>query len=403
MSLKAPFSVILSCIVDIIFFKHSLGPPFTHPTLPNIAHFIGAVTPRSSPTHYLDAAMALIQSYRLDIQMPDVDLAPKHDSRISDIIPLVVNTMGWSKGLGADLTQRIEDMLEPTDIFDIKGPSKEQYPIANSDNQPSRYAAYSNTSMVDESLARLHELQPVVSLSSAAGYTPADHRALSILSYFHARFPPDIILGQLDQITACSWDTSRPLCSIPPYEVDCTVAIDKFILSGAGSEDVVEEEIGIVLNGAIVGMVRCDPGVIDVENNTDCVFSTGINYTRYLAPPSPSSSNCVGIALIRGISPPIRNNDPSVPTKAYSHLLTPLPHSLLASARVLVKGEMELPVWGMLDFRNFDGGKRVNFGDVAGVGRDKVPFLQWGKIPEGAMGADKRRVRRNLMRRGQLI
>jgi len=228
------------------------GPPFTHPTLPNIAHFIGAAIPRSSPTHYLDAAMALIQSYRLDIQMPDVDLAVEHDSRISDIIPLVVNTMGWSKGLGADLTQRIEDMVEPTDIFDIKGPSKEQYPIANSDNQRSRYAAYGNTSMVDESIARLHELQPVVSLSSAAGYTPADHRALSILSYFHARFPLDIIPGQLDQITAYSWDTSRPLCAIPPYGVDCTVAIDKFILSGAGSEDVMEEEIGVVLNAAIV-------------------------------------------------------------------------------------------------------------------------------------------------------
>jgi polynucleotide 5'-hydroxyl-kinase GRC3/NOL9 len=164
---------------------------------------------------------------------------------------------------------------------------------------------------------------------------------------------------------------------------------------------VVEEEIGVVLNGAIVGMVRCDPGAIDVENNTDCISSTGINYTRYLAPPSPSSSNCVGIALIRGISPPI-HNVPPVPTKTYLHLLTPLPHSLLASARVLVKGELELPVWGMLDFRNFDGGKGVNFGDVAGVEQDKVPFLQWGKTPEGAMGADKRRVRRNLMRRGQM-
>ena len=344
--------------------------------------------------------MALIQSYRLDIQTPDVELAGDHESRISDVIPLVVNTMGWSKGLGADLTQRIEDMLEPTDIFDIKGSSREQYLIAN-DNQRSRYAACSNTSMVDESLARLHELQPVVSSSSAAGYTPADHRSLSILSYFHARFPLDIISGLLNQITARSWDTSSPLCAIPPYEVDCTVTIDKVILTGAGSEDVVEEEIGVVLNGAIVGMVRCDPGAIDVENNTDCMLSTGINYTRYLAPPSPSSSNCVGIALIRGISPPIRS-DPPLPTKTYLHLLTPLPHSLLSCARVLVKGEMELPVWGMLDFRNFDIGKGVNFGDVAGVERDKVPFLQWGKTPEGAMGADKRRVRRNLMRRGQM-
>ena len=89
---------------------------------------------------------------------------------------------------------------------------------------------------------------------------------------------------------------------------------------GAGSEDVVEEEIGVVLDAAIVGMVGCDPGAIYAENYTDCcVLSTGIvNYTRYLAPPSPSSSNSVGIALIRGVSPPIRN-DPPVPTKTYLH------------------------------------------------------------------------------------
>ena len=374
------------------------GPPSTHPTLPNIAHFIGAPTPRSSPTHYLDAIMALLQSYRLDIQTPDVHLSDEHDSRILDVIPLVVNTMGWSKGLGADLTQRIEDMLEPTDVFDIKGSLNEQYPITDT-NQRSRYAAYSKTSMVDKSLARLHELQPVISSSSAAGYTPADHRALSILSYLHARFPLEIIPRQLDQITARSWDTGKPLCAIPPYELDCSVAIDKVILAGAGSEDVVEEEIGIVLNGAIVGLVRCDPGTIEIENDTDSVLSTGINYTRHLAPPSPSSSNCVGLALIRGISPPIRN-DPPLPTKIYLQILTPLPHSHLACARVLVKGEMELPIWGMLDFRNFDGG--TDFGDVAGVERDRVPFLQWGKAPEGTIGADKRRVRRNLMRRGQM-
>ena len=385
------FGNYISVLYDIIFFffsKRWLGPPFTHPTLPNIAHFIGAAMPRSSPTHYLDAVMALIQSYRHDIQMPDVDLADEHDSRISDVVPLVVNTMGWSKGLGADLTQRIEDMVEPTDIFDIKGLSKGQHPIAN-DSQRSRYAAYSNGLMIDESVGHLHELQAVVSLSSVAGYTPADHRTLSVLSYFHARFPLDIRPGQFDQITARSWDTSKPLCAIPPYEVDCTVAIDKVILVGAGSEDVVEEEIGVVLNGAIVGMVKCDPGAIDVENNTDCILSTGINYSRYLGPPSPSSSSCVGIALIRGISPPMHNDGP-VPRQTYLQLVTPLPHLLLACGRVLVKGEMELPIWGMLDFRS------DNFGEVAGVEREKVPYLRWGK------GADKKRVRRNLMRRGQM-
>jgi polynucleotide 5'-hydroxyl-kinase GRC3/NOL9 len=52
--------------------------------------------------------MALIQSYRLDIQTPNVDLADEHESRISDVIPLVVNTTGWSKGLKYDWGQVLD-------------------------------------------------------------------------------------------------------------------------------------------------------------------------------------------------------------------------------------------------------------------------------------------------------
>jgi len=72
---------------------------------------------------------------------------------------------------------------------------------------------------------------------------------------------------------------------------------------------------------------------------------------------------------------------------------------MLADARVLVKGDIELPIWGMLDFRQLcDNG---DIGTIAGVERGKVPYLQWGRSSKGAIGADKRRVRKNLMRRGQ--
>jgi polynucleotide 5'-hydroxyl-kinase GRC3/NOL9 len=75
---------------------------------------------------HLDAAMALIQSYRLDIQTTDLNLT---DERVTDLrcYSSLGQQMGWSKGLGADLTQRVEDMLEPTDIFDTKLSSREQY------------------------------------------------------------------------------------------------------------------------------------------------------------------------------------------------------------------------------------------------------------------------------------
>jgi polynucleotide 5'-hydroxyl-kinase GRC3/NOL9 len=76
------------------------------------------------------------------------------------------------------------------------------------------------------------------------------------------------------------------------------------------------------------------------------------------------------------------------------HILTPVPPHLFSKCRVLVKGEMELPLWGMLDFRSDVEGV------IAGVEKAKVPYLQWGK-GEG-LGGEKRRVRRNLMRKGQM-
>jgi len=358
------------------------------------------VTPRSSPSHYLDAVQTLIQTYYLDIQNPTIETIDDQDPRNVIAIPIVVNTMGWTKGLGADLTQRIEDMLEATDVFDIQPPLREEFPVSLPPVPNGNiYGAYQTQSamMTDKSASRIHVLEPISPDSSAAGYNAADHRALSILSYFHARFPADAVPAGLNQITARSWDVSRPLCAVPPYQIDCTVAFDKIVLTGSGSEDVVEEEIGRVLNGAIVAFVSCEPGTVERGVPT----SAGIPYTRQQAPPSPESSNCVGIGLIRGISPPKVDDQGQV--KTFIHMLTPLPHQLLASARVLVKGEMELPVWGMLDFRNFNEGNGVHSGDVAGVGWDKVPFLQWGKAPDGVMGGEKRRVRRNLMRRGQMM
>ncbi|KAH9483285.1 Polynucleotide 5'-hydroxyl-kinase GRC3 [Psilocybe cubensis] len=392
-----------------------LGPPFTHPTLPNRAHFIGSTTPRSSPSHYLDAVLSLIQAYRLDIQTPTLDFDDSEDETlISDVIPIVVNTMGWSKGLGFDLTQKIESLLEPTDIFDIHTPVREEYPTSIAPvgigGHNNGYGAYHDQSTMDATTARVHVLDAVVSSSSAAGYTPADHRAINILSYFHARFPIDAVPGGFNQVNATEWDVSRPLCAQLPYKVDCSVAFDKIVLTGAGSEDVVEEEIARVLNGAIVGFIKCDPGAIDVDigaQSSRDAPPNDIPYTRQFSPPSPLSSECVGLGLIRGVSSPspaITSTDHASPeglSKTYLHILTPLPHTLLAQTRVLVKGEMELPVWGMLDFRNFEG-KDVDMGDVVGVERDNVPYLQWGKAPDGALGAEKRRVRRNLMRRGQM-
>ena len=129
-----------------------------------------------------------------------------------------------------------------------------------------------------------------------------------------------------------------------PYEVTCDKAFDRVYLVGAGHEEVVSSELIHVLNGAVVGLVACDPGADEIETGlseqTASVSATGeLSYTPGRLPPRPSSSSCLGLALIRGASSSLSS------TLLSLHVLTPLPPPILAHTRVLIKGELELPVW----------------------------------------------------------
>jgi polynucleotide 5'-hydroxyl-kinase GRC3/NOL9 len=226
---------------------------------------------------------------------------------------------------------------------------------------------------------RIHHLEAIPPSAIANKYAPADYRNLSILSYFHAIFPTLSHRGALfRQVTATLWDTSSSLCARAPYEVNWSVALDKVILTGSGTEDIVRSEVGRVLKGAVVGLVASEHESIDTMR-LPSGLSTDTNDSHPLLryAPDPPTSICHGLALIRSLSS----------TGPILHVLTPLPVHLLASCRVIVKGELELPVWGMLDHTTENG-------SIAGVEGSMVPYLQWGK-GEG-LGADKRRVR-NLM------
>ncbi|KAF4582699.1 Polynucleotide 5'-hydroxyl-kinase grc3 [Pleurotus pulmonarius] len=351
--------------------KPVLGPAFTHPSLPFRAHFIGSTSPRSSPSHYLASVDSLFQTYRTEVQTPGLE--PPAGNKISEYIPLVVNTMGWVKGLGASLLESIEEIVHPTHVFEFESsaPFSSRNPIASPSAIQHRF------------------LEPFV---SSLAYTAADQRSLSILSYFHAVFLDRRGIGDTGSDFALTtpdlWDTSLPLCARFPFEVDCRTAFERVVLAGSDSDDVVPEQIHTVLNGALVALVACEEGApdahLDLASQTPSNSPFSIPYVQGGPPPPPSASTCLGLALIRAISP----------DKQKMHILTPLPPSSLARCRVLVKGEVELPIWGMLDFREQEEGV------LAGFEKHKMPYLQWGKS-EG-VGVERRRVRRNLMRRGQM-
>jgi polynucleotide 5'-hydroxyl-kinase GRC3/NOL9 len=162
-----------------------------------------------------------------------------------------------------------------------------------------------------------------------------------------------------------------------------SVAFDMITLATPGMEDVVVSEIQNVLNGAVVALVESHEEM-DVIPSHAQEAGEGLNtlYKQGTPCPSPFSSNCLGLALIRSLS------------ATRMQLITSVPPELLGRSRVLVKGEIEVPIWGMLDLR------AENNENVAGVEKSKVPYLRWSKT-EG-LGGNRRRIRRNLMRKSQL-
>lgn len=272
--------------------------------------------------------------------------------------------MGWTKGLGADLNKRIEDLVEPSDVFEFENL-----------NHNSTFGSFPPTP--NPGIRRRH--LPPAQTFTASSHTPADLRALSLLSYFHT-----VQLSvQNDNRAATLWETDTPLCAKVPYDVCTHIAFDKVVLATSGMEDVTVSEIQNVLNGAVVALVEShDETVITPEHPPETGEGLDSLYERGTSPPSPFSSNCFGLALIRSLS------------ATRMQLITPVPLELLGRSRVLVKGEIEIPIWGMLDFR------AENYDNVTGVEMAKVPYLRWGKT-EG-LGGGKRRIRRNLMRKSQL-
>jgi len=233
-------------------------------------------------------------------------------NRIWDGIPLVVNTMGWNKGIGADLTRRIQDIVQPTDIFEITALDDLNYktnpPDFGFESKSQFYAQIKP--IVPSSAAPLHTL-----------YTPAGHRVINLLSHLHAVFPTPSreitdpsSTTSLEQITATYWRTALPLCSQVPYAVDWRVALDRILLVGSGAEDVIPAEVGRVLNGALVGLVSSWGGDGVNANGDVAITDSGsqelsssstrqmLPYVQGAQPPTPTSSTCFGIALVHSLS-----------------------------------------------------------------------------------------------------
>eukprot|EP01114_Cavostelium_apophysatum_P020067 TRINITY_DN6621_c0_g1_i1.p1 TRINITY_DN6621_c0_g1~~TRINITY_DN6621_c0_g1_i1.p1 ORF type:complete len:376 (+),score=69.37 TRINITY_DN6621_c0_g1_i1:506-1633(+) len=85
------------------------GPPFTHLQKPVSSRFIGLTSPFNHPYYYLACINSLFDEYESMF------------SDESDLVPLIINTHGWTTGIGLEIIGKITLRAIPEHIVQFRG------------------------------------------------------------------------------------------------------------------------------------------------------------------------------------------------------------------------------------------------------------------------------------------
>ncbi len=217
-------------------------------------------------------------------------------------VPLVINTQGWIKGLGADLAARIEPMLRPTHIFDViprgspdpvpppfrgrpwldvegailgSGPevvtleSVSQLEFVqgtfgqrdNNNNGSNGHKTVNGPPKDDNDLNGPGDggsTPPRYVTDVGSKLAPAESRLLNMMSYLYAhQLAPAGTDG--NPATQGTWDFSEPLVHRPPLAVDVREGLQAGIRVLALGSSVPDSLKLSALNSSIVAIVMSGP------------------------------------------------------------------------------------------------------------------------------------------------
>merc|ERR1711939_276080 len=357
-----------------VFNSPQIGPAFTHlHHIPLRAHFVGSSTPRNNPSRYLACLQDLLTTYA-DLALDNPDL------------PLIINTQGWVKGLGGDLLESLTAMSQPTTVYNFQDVRAFQEAFG-SQHTP-------NSMMEDSSSAELVQLEPV----STPDYGPprpnaADLRTLSLLSYLHLR---STSFSSSSTSRAAQWDFATSLVSRRPYAVPFSTFRDVAVLTG---DEVAYEEILQALDVSLVALVSGTDGLQEAAEAQQPEHGQRIPYRASVSDDDNVTGPCVGLGVVRSI-------DGEAGT---FHILSPLPSPILCAVNGLQKGEVDLPTVLLTDYAgNTLAGSAAAAAAAAadtllGVEWKNVPYIESREVAQqgGGIGNARRRIRRNVMRKGQ--
>lgn len=275
-----------------------LGPPVSHQGLTEGLIFLGCMSPQENPKAYLDACSRLLHRYMAEFH--------------ANGIPLIVNTMGWTTGLGMSLLQALLHVIPVSHM--VAFGQGEQSPFDYVQDALFRASDFSKGRVftADDAPSIAH-VQPAEASGSQSlrvnRVTPADQRALTFSAYFLGRYDPG--LGRMVfPGGALSFRTCVP--------VAVSMDLVRFTRTSHGGPGQLE---ALAANLAVVGLAT---------------------YSERTKVPE-----CVGLGLVRSVDRRSR----------LLYVLTPVPVELLCSANVncLVLGDVYLPSTFLTGTDNADG------------------------------------------------
>ncbi|KAJ2165370.1 Polynucleotide 5'-hydroxyl-kinase grc3 [Coemansia sp. RSA 518] len=213
-----------------------LGPPFTHTGRTEAYHaaYMGVVTPKNDPDRYAACVQRLAQVYR--------DHVRSERARGSPAVPMVVNTQGWTRGLGLDLLYALCQSVCPTHFVQAYDPATSDASLVDfatvegCDPQVLWITGMSSDRMQGGDAGDAGESGRRVQKLAAH-----DMRTLSLLSLMYSAWTAQGV---------ATWNMHKPLAARTPVRVPiCDLVF------WMGEEDVPPSQVLRAVNGTLVGVV----------------------------------------------------------------------------------------------------------------------------------------------------
>ncbi|XP_075695560.1 polynucleotide 5'-hydroxyl-kinase NOL9 [Rhinoderma darwinii] len=299
------------CISLISITKPVLGPPYTQQRDPHKMVYFGETSCEQDMERFIESVKYVIASYKRDQ-------------------PLLINTMGWVKGVGLLLLIDLIHLLSPSHIVQMTAKDKIMMepltPKYVRDSAGFMTKAQSQAQCKNRSLDFTDEEEQDYNdqpQSRASG----GHHLILIESSFDGAGDTDNIpchnwilrdlamLGYISKLQQFDPDQIIPLNGLLPYEVPFNAVALRVIHA-----DVAPSHIMYSANASWVGLCHILDDISSQDSGPVVLTQTPI-------------SDCLGFGIVRGVN---------IVKKVY-HILTPLPPETLRLVNCLLIGNISVP------------------------------------------------------------